>query len=404
MSYALDTNGQNARFVRAAARYGDDPAVLKALAIGKTDPAGVVMRYQLAAEKLGTLAIRSAHKAEQYFEFPADIRWDRKNDSLVKRLAHQADVIHLNNSYRPYRVLGLRKPALLHHHGSLFRDKSDHMLAQAKARRMTQAVSTLDLTRPAPELLHWLPTAYDLDELAAMRAPHGGRTVRVVSAPTNRGYKSTEALVAAVDRLRAEGLDVELVLVEGKTWAECMAVKATADILFDQVAVPGGLKDGRDYPGGYGCNAVEAWGMGIPVVAGADDWTSERMRQEFGALPFVEATITTIADTLRTLVSSADERARWGAIGRAHAERFHAERPALARLASLYMKAIADYGDTRRWRLDKPARFEATKQVRYMDEAGQMLKFPVVTQDAQLAAFMRHVTARRNSGVVEVTE
>ena len=42
LSYALDTNGQNARFVKAAQKHGAD--VLNVLAMGKADPAGVVSR------------------------------------------------------------------------------------------------------------------------------------------------------------------------------------------------------------------------------------------------------------------------------------------------------------------------------------------------------------------------
>jgi hypothetical protein len=157
--------------------------------------------------------------------------------------------------------------------------------------------------------------------------------VRVVSCPTNREIKSTDALEAAVRTLQAEGLPVELLVVTGRPWAESLAVKATADIYFDQVGL------------GYGCNAVEAWGMGIPVIAGADDWTLARMRKEWdmgprGSLPFLEATEATIADKLRVLVKSADARTVMGTLGHDHAEKYHAEKPALARLAELYGMAI----------------------------------------------------------------
>ena len=63
MSYAQDTNGGNERFVRAAEKHGRDRKVLSALAIGNDDPAGVVGRYRMAADKLGTLKIRSVDSA-----------------------------------------------------------------------------------------------------------------------------------------------------------------------------------------------------------------------------------------------------------------------------------------------------------------------------------------------------
>src|SRR6185369_446611 len=102
---------------------------------------------------------------------------------------------------------------------------------------------------------------------------------RIVHAPTNRTLKHTDLFLEAVRQLTEEGLPIDLDLIEGQTHSECMARKAQADIVFDQLAF------------GYGCNAVEAWGMGIPVIAGAEDqWVLNRMDQEWGGLPFMLAT------------------------------------------------------------------------------------------------------------------
>ena len=81
--------------------------------------------------------------------------------------------------------------------------------------------------------------------------------------------------------------------------------------------------------------------MGIPVIAGADDWTLAAMRREFGpTLPFMVATEATIADALRALVVSESQRKAYAKRGQLHAERYHAEKPALVRLANLYAKAV----------------------------------------------------------------
>ena len=284
---ALDTNGQKFRYAEAARRWGSDPAVLRALIGGYEDLAGVAGRYvEASADPDSGLAIRSAHKAAAYFDFPYDIKWSGRTDREVFTLAAEADVIHLTNDVKAYfwlRQAKLRKPAVLHHHGTLFRNNPERLLVEARRLHFVQAVSTIDLLRFAPDELTWLPTCYDLDALEATRTayrrPSDGR-VRVVSAPTNREVKSTDALEAAVRELQAEGLPVDLVLAQNMTHAACLEVKATADIYFDQVQL------------GYGCNAIEAWGMGIPVVAGADDWTLDAMRREFGTrtLPFMVAT------------------------------------------------------------------------------------------------------------------
>ena len=396
VSTALDTNGQNYRYAEAAKRWGADPDVLKSLVVGKYDPADVGGRFRVAAEKLGGLAIRTAHMAEAYFDFPRDIRWSRSTQAEVQQLADECDVIHLNNSEKAYiqlRMPKVRKPGILHHHGTLFRGTYGPALMQfARRFNIVQAVSTIDLQRRAPEILHWLPTAYDLDALAVIaaenrREPDG--KVRVVSAPTNREIKSTALLQAAIAQLQAEGLPVELVLIENRPWAECLAIKATADIYFDQVKL------------GYGCNAIEAWGMNIPVIAGADEWTLERMTAEFGRLPFYTATEETIADAIRAMVQSSDLRAEWAGIGREHNERFHAEKSALSRLAELYGLAL-------KWATEGPGSYE-----RFPSEAGlfQSVKPKLVVRigsrtvnfvdgeakvdDPELAKRLRHVAMAR---------
>lgn len=332
---ALDTNGQKFRYVEAAKRWGDHPDVLKALWLGEYDLAGVAGRFAEASRGDRRLVIRSAHKAQYaFFQFPTDIDWGRHNREEVLELAQSADIIHLTNDLKAYthlRLHQLGKPAVLHHHGTLFRNNPGRMIAEARRFGMIQAVSTIDLLRPAPSELHWVPTAYDLDALAKIRKEHrrpDDGIVRIAHAPTNRAIKSTAAFEIAVRQLRSEGLPVEADIIEGRTWAECMERKAKADIYFDQVGL------------GYGCNAIEAWAMGIPVVAGADEWTLARMVQEFGELPFYNTTEGRITEALRDLVQRKATRQHYGAIGKAHARKYHGQKPALIRLAGIYAKAI----------------------------------------------------------------
>jgi glycosyltransferase involved in cell wall biosynthesis len=336
LSTGLDTNGQNTRYVRASERWGEDPSVLKALALGNTDPAGVVARFQVAADKFGGLKIRSAHKRPyEYMQFPVDLEWTPKTHAEVYRLAQEADVIHLNNSERAAVQLRLKKPMLLHHHGTLFRSNPLRMLNIARRFQMVQAVSTIDLLKPAPDVLHWLPSAYNVDGLLRYGEQHrrkpDGR-IRIVHAPTDREKKHSDLFIGIVDELIAEGLPIDLVLVEQKTWYYCLAQKAQADIVYDQLTF------------GYGCNSIEAWAMGVPVISGADPWTLKAMEQEYGgAIPFYQATEKTLKANLRKLVKSADLRAEWAQKGMDHVRKYHDERPALAKLAELYALAIAGH-------------------------------------------------------------
>ncbi len=179
ISYAQDTNGQNARFVEAAKKHGK--AVIKSFAIGNDDPAGVVARLQAAANHHEGLRIRSAHRVTHYFQFPNDIEWTTRSEPVIKELLGAADVVHLNNSFRAVNRFRIKKPMLLHHHGSQFRSDPEAMLRIAEHHKMSQVVSTVDLLQSAPDVLRWLPSAYDIDELERIgaenrREPHPDRS------------------------------------------------------------------------------------------------------------------------------------------------------------------------------------------------------------------------------------
>jgi hypothetical protein len=398
LSAALDTNGQNYRYVQAAARWGTDPGVLKALIVGDYDPAGVGARFEAAAEKGTELRIRSAHRSSHIYQsMPSDIIWDRAHEAEVKELALSADIIHLNNSWRPLQRLRIRsrKPVLLHHHGSLFRSDPKGMLFRARQIRAVQAVSTVDLMRTSPDELHWLPTAYDVDWLQSFGAEHqrnpDGR-IRVVSAPTNRDFKSTEALIGAVAKLHAEGLPVDLEIIEGRPWAECMALKATADIYFDQVKL------------GYGCNAVEAWGMGIPVIAGADDWTLTKMRDVYDSdkLPFYTATEDSIAQAISALATKA-KRTEYARRGLAHVRTFHDERPALTRLAQLYRLSLDAFDVAQPQAITTIPPVTFTAAIPQVRAAGRYVTFPVTTENPYIASALRILAERKpRYGIEEV--
>ncbi len=84
--------------------------------------------------------------------------------------------------------------------------------------------------------------------------PHDG-PMRIVHASNHRHYKGTDYLIRAVDELRREGCDVELVLVERVPNDKALEVYRTADVIFDQCLV-----------GSFGFFAIEAMALGKPVM------------------------------------------------------------------------------------------------------------------------------------------
>lgn len=285
------------------------------------------------ARHLPAWSYRSTARTGNWLAYPADLPWA---DALEAWRA--ADVVHVRDGFQAEALLGApRRPTVIHQHGTQFRLHRDRLLREQRARGATGLAATLDLYLMAPDDLSWMPALYELGELEAIRADvarsraiTSDRPLVIGHAPTNRTVKGTAALIAAVERLRRE-LPVRLELIERVPWAECLRRKAGVDVYFDQVAL------------GYGNNALEAWGMGIPVIAGAAPATLDEMVRRFGALPFVLADEGSILRALRRLADPG-ERARWAARGRAFVERFHAAPVVVEALAAVYARAVNQQG------------------------------------------------------------
>ena len=300
-----------------------------------SDPAGISSGIARAFRNDPDWHVESHLTKLNYIEYAAE-PW---NALAVREAWLKADVVHLHHGFitaeritRGY--LGKRlpkRPYVVHHHGTGFREDPRVHLAEIERQNAIGIVSTLDLHVISG--LEWLPSPIDVDQMQATRpaawvAHRRSPMVRIAHAPTNRQIKSTALLIEAVERLQAEGHSVELDIIERVPWHECLRRKAQADIFFDQVLL------------GYGNNALEAWGMGIPVIAGADDETLDEMERRFDHLPFYHATEDTIYDALKELVESPELREAYGKIGYQYVRAYHSEEVVVEQLKRLYQRAI----------------------------------------------------------------
>ena len=296
-----------------------------------SDPAGISSGIAQAFRNETGWQVRSLTSKQNYIAYPPDLPWD---NPTINTYWQAADVVHLHHGFVSadrlvwgYSGRRLRhKPYVVTFHGTGFREQPEGHLNQLRDRGAVGLTSTLDLYLMAPTVLEWLPAPVDVEALSKMREPTD--KVLICHAPTNRQIKSTDLLIKAVKRLQDEGHEVELDLIEHRPWAECLERKAKADIYFDQVIL------------GYGCNALEAWGMGIPVIAGAQDETLDEMERRFGHLPFYHATEETIYEALKELVESPELRARYGKIGFDYVKRFHDYPVVVAQLKGIYQRAL----------------------------------------------------------------
>lgn len=283
-------------------------------------------------------SVHSVISAFNYIGYPHDRLFDIHD---LSRQWVAADVVHLSHQfYRLRKIERLRlprRPEVIHYHGTGFRENADDHIRHQRAHKAIGLVATLDLWLLAPTETTWLPCPYDLSALATLRnslceplrASQSHETVKVAHAPTARKIKGTEAFLAAVQRLQSEGYDLELDLIEKVSWSECLRRKATADIYYDQTQL------------GYGNNAIEAWGMGIPVIAGASESTLAEMRKRFSnELPFFQSSEAGIYDSLKALLLSPDLRAEYSERGLNHVRRFHDQKVVVEQLKDVYTRAL----------------------------------------------------------------
>jgi glycosyltransferase involved in cell wall biosynthesis len=155
-------------------------------------------------------------------------------------------------------------------------------------------------------------------------------TVRVMHAPNHRGAKGTEFIINAVEKLKMEGLNLELVLAERISNNEIKQLMQEVDILADQLILPG-----------YGLNAVEGMASGLPVIANLENQTATEVFRRYSYLnecPIVSANPDTIIEVLRVLARNRLLRAELGMAGRAYVEKYHSYAAAQYLFGSIYRK------------------------------------------------------------------
>jgi glycosyltransferase involved in cell wall biosynthesis len=198
-------------------------------------------------------------------------------------------------------------------------------LAMARRYGALILVSTPDLLRDAPEAQH-LPVALRLDQWEASPRPTRHRVLRVAHAPTATRVKGTKYIQSAVERLRDEGLPIELDVLTGVPRHRLLERLRLADVFVDQVRL-----------GWYGLAAVEALALGIPTVC----YIRDDLANHMAPLPFIQADSASIERVLRYLYHERDALAAYVDYGRHWVEHWHDAKAVTRRLLSLYAKVLA---------------------------------------------------------------
>ncbi len=141
--------------------------------------------------------------------------------------------------------------------------------------------------------------------------------LRLIHATNHRSLKGTGQIVRAVEDLRAEGMPVELSIVEDVPNVEMPQRIRSADVVIDQVVI-----------GWYAMFALESMAMGKPVVCyirpDLHEFYMGAGLLEPGELPLIDTSVLRLKETLRHLASRPRRELReTGLRSRAFVEKHH---------------------------------------------------------------------------------
>ena len=292
----------------------------------------------------------------------ARLRWRRE----LHRAVDWADVVHWYSGDRILPLgLDLRtivaadKPRVVEFWGTDIRDperevaRNEYYAQMCRstgesAGRQGQAIATqrrfgeagFDCLLAGPELRHhlrseWFPAVHETrarvmlsDYEPAYPAVDASEPL-VVHAPSHRSRKGTDAVLQAVERLKAQGRRFRFELIHGRLRNAALDIVRRCDVFLDQFVI-----------GAHGLAALEAMTLGKPCVG----YILPELRKAYPPeLPIVEADQVNLADVLDRLLADGSARLEAGRRGRAYVEQYHDALGVGRRLIEIYEGLLPDH-------------------------------------------------------------
>lgn len=268
---------------------------MRILMFAINDPAGTAIQFCKAINRhttndarLITLETRYTHSWEKDLHVP-DLGPDGMEE--IRILMEEADVFHFHMTCDEHQPFGPHLPAdhikgkkVVHHHHGHHDFRSDPESFRTKYRtlgRTNLLVSTPDLMKKLPEA-RWQPNLVPVNE--PLFTPLPGRyddagRLKVCHSPTRKDLKNTDEFLDAVKNLKANGIRLDVDLIDDVPNDECLARKRRCHVLFDHMQ------------GYYGVSSLEGLSQGVTVIAGLNDWNRAQVASFAGTddLPWVLA-------------------------------------------------------------------------------------------------------------------
>jgi glycosyltransferase involved in cell wall biosynthesis len=186
-----------------------------------------------------------------------------------------------------------------------------------------------------PDLMHVLPSrtkfvpyaSVDPRDWQPVYQNHSDRPIRILHAPSHRAFKGTKYILEAINSLRDDGIQIELLIVEDMSHAQAKELYKKADILIDQVLA-----------GWYGALAVELMALGKPVMCYLREEDLVFIPPDMRAdIPIINVNPVTLYPVLKEWISERQHQlVDVGRQGRRYVERWHNPLEIAARLKADY--------------------------------------------------------------------
>ena len=238
------------------------------------NPAQVASNLVKAQRKLGieaNLAVTSTKGWNTNFDYnlsetdSSSLKGKFDIGKKLYKLVKECDILHyhgqaVSQGYRDLVMWSgiMKKPVILHHHGSEIRNKKYPKFANHLV--VHRYVSTPELLDFVPNA-EWLPNPVNLDNLKYSETNVTG-PLKILHASTNRDVKNTKAVESSISKLKSDGLDIQFTLLENVQHAELMEQISKHDLIIDWMNPEFGI---------YGVFSIESMALGRTVICTLTD-------------------------------------------------------------------------------------------------------------------------------------
>jgi len=212
-------------------------------------------------------------------------------------------------------------------------------------------VSMIDMVNYVPGCrnMHYWPIDIDSVKFVGVKL-EPPRPIKVLHAPNHMHFKGSKYLFEAVDRLKAEGVKIELKTISGVSNDEVLAAMAEADIVAEQFI-----------GGAFGYTALEALSIGKPVITFV---RNDNALQSVDDFPGFNANPDTLYEVLKSIALGEHDLEDVGRRSRRYIESHYSIEAVALRLAEMY-RETGNLSETWRLNLDeKTALLERVQEQR----------------------------------------